>query len=173
MGIRSKVNALPEELRRELEQRLIRNGFSDYDGLVEWLVSQGFEIHRSSVYRFGSKFEDRLRALKVSTEKARAVVEASPDDAGDMSEALTRLTQQAAFDILMELELDPETIEFPKLVRAIADINRSSVTLKKYQAEARVRIEADLKKLEAEGYDKNTLAALQNRISIYLPNNGR
>lgn len=145
MAARSKILQLPDPVRKELEQRLIASGFSDYDGLAQWLLDQGYEIHRSSVYRFGSAFEERVRALKASTDQARAIVEASPDDDGAMNEALMRLTQQMAFDLLMQLQVDPESIEFPKMVRAIADMNRSSVTLKKYQAEIRERVAAAAK----------------------------
>jgi hypothetical protein len=140
MAQRSKITQLPDAVRKELEQRLIAAGFADYDGLADWLAEQGYEIHRSSVYRFGTRFEERVRALKASTDQARAIVEASPDDDGSMNEALMRLTQQTAFDLLMEMKVDPETIEFPKLVRAISDMNRSSVTLKKYQTEVRERV---------------------------------
>lgn len=140
MPARSQISQLPEELRKRLEQMLIANNFSDYDGLAQWLSEQGFEIHRSSVYRFGTQFEERVRALKASTEQARAIVQASPDDDGSMNEALMRLTQQMAFDLLMQLQVDPESIDFPKLVRAISDMNRSSVALKKYRDEVRERV---------------------------------
>lgn len=140
MAARSKILQLPEPVRRELEQRLIASGFSDYDGLAQWLAEQGYEIHRSSVHRFGSQFEDRVRALKVSTDQARAIVEASPDDDGAVNEALMRLTQQMAFDLLLQLQVDPDSIDFPKLVRAVSDMNRSSVALKRYQTEVRERV---------------------------------
>lgn len=140
MPARSQISQLPEELRKRLEQMLIANNFSDYDGLAQWLLEQGFEIHRSSVYRFGAQFEERVRALKASTEQARAIVSASPDDDGAMNEALMRLTQQMSFDLLMELQIDPKSIDFPKLVRAISDMNRSSVALKKYRDEVRERV---------------------------------
>ena len=42
MPPRSKVSKLPDAIQRELEQRLIANGFSDYDGLAAWLDEQGF-----------------------------------------------------------------------------------------------------------------------------------
>lgn len=145
MAARSKILQLPEEVRKRLEAMLIANNFSDYDGLAQWLLEQGFEIHRSSVHRFGSAFEERVRALKASTDQARAIVEASPDDDGAMNEALMRLTQQMAFDLLMQLSVDPESIDFPKLVRAISDMNRSSVALKKYRDEMREKVAAAAK----------------------------
>lgn len=142
MVARSKIELLPEDIRKALEQRLIAQAFGGYDALAEWLAEQGFEIHRASIHRFGQKFEERCRMLKVSTDQARAIVEASPDEDGAMNEALIRLTQQKAFDLLMELEIDPDTIEFPKLARAIADMTRAGVGLKKYSSEVRARAKA-------------------------------
>lgn len=139
MPQRSQIEMLPIEVREQLEQRLIANGFSDYAGLAAWLSEQGYEIHKSSVHRFGATFEDRLRALKASTDQARAVVAASPDDEGKVNEAVMRLTQQQIFETLMELKVDPEQIEFPKLVSAIATLNRSSLALKLYQQQVRER----------------------------------
>lgn len=169
MAPRSKIDQLPADIRKALEQRLIAQGFADYEGLADWLGEAGFEIHRSSVQRFGARFEDRVRALKASTDQARAIVEATPDDDGAMNEALMRLTQQTAFDLLMTLQIDPETIEFPKLCRAISDMNRSSVALKKYQAEAKVRVKAAAESVEKlvagnKGITPETLARIRQEI---------
>ena len=38
MPPRSKIDALPEELRKELEQRLIGSGFSSYREHAAWLA---------------------------------------------------------------------------------------------------------------------------------------
>ena len=139
MAPRSKVQLLPEATRQVLEQRLIAGGFAGYEALAEWLAEQGFAISKSALHRFGSKFEDRCQALKIATDQARAIVEGSPDDDGAMSEALLRLTQQKLFDVLLEIEVDPETIDLPKLARAIADMSRSTVTLKRYRAEVHAK----------------------------------
>ena len=87
---------LPEPMRAYLDQRLIGGGFRDYVALEEWLRSQGFEIGKSSIHRYGSKLEMRIQDLKRSTEEAKAIVAAAPDDAADMSEALMRLLQAGA-----------------------------------------------------------------------------
>lgn len=142
MGQRSKITQLPNDVRTELERRLVERGFADYDGLAEWLAERGFEVHRSSVYRYGSAFEKRVKAMQAATMQARAIVEATPDDDGAMSEALMRLTQEKVFDILLQIEVDPETVDLHKLTRSVADMQRASVTLRRYQAEVRKRAEA-------------------------------
>ena len=41
MPARSKITQLPDEIRAELERRLITGGFSDYSSLELWLRDQG------------------------------------------------------------------------------------------------------------------------------------
>ncbi len=139
MAPRSKILKLPEDVRRELERRLVAGGFGDYEGLAAWLAEQGYAIGKSTIHRFGSQFEERLGALKIASEQARAVVAQSPDDEGAMNEALVRLVQERLFGVLMELQVDPETLDLPKLARAIADLSRSTVQLKKYRAEVQAK----------------------------------
>jgi len=138
MPQRSAVTQLPDEVREDLDRRLIKSGFANYQGLADWLIEQGYEISKSSIHRHGQQLEQRLQAIKISTESARAIANASPDDEGAMGDALTRLMQDKIFNMLLELEkIDADQIDVTKLGRMIADLNRSSVTQKKWQAEAR------------------------------------
>ena len=137
MPPRSAVSKLPDDVREELNRRLVSSQFSDYDGLTEWLAGKGYTIGRASVGRYGKAFEDRIKTLKLVSEQARAVVAEAPDDDNSVNAALIRLAQEKAFNVLIDLDLDPETIEFPKLMRAIADMGRASVQQQRFAAEAR------------------------------------
>jgi hypothetical protein len=139
---RSKVLQLPKEIRDDLDRRLVKGGFADYAALTAWLEKKGFEISKSSLHRYGQTFEQRCAALQKVTEQARAIVAENPDDDNAVNEALVRLAQEKAFTVLMEMQLDPDTVELPKLIRSIADIGRASVQQKKYQAEVRAKAEA-------------------------------
>ena len=55
------VYSLPTEVREELINRLISNGFSQYEDLSEWLKSLGYNIGKSAVHRFGSQLELDIR----------------------------------------------------------------------------------------------------------------
>lgn len=146
---RSKVIDLPIEIRQELERRLMANAFSDYEGLSAWLAEQGYELSRSAVHRYGQSFEDRVGALRIATEQARVLCEASPDDDGVMGEALMRLAQERMFGLLVEMDVDPEKVDITKLVRSISELSRSHVGLKQYQAKVRAGIESAKKALES------------------------
>lgn len=142
MPPRSKVDELPEAARQELEQRLIKNGFSGYEELSLWLQQQGFEISKSSLHRWGSTFEERCAALRMATQQAKAIVAATPDDEGDMTEALMRLMQERLFSALVDIEVDPKKLNLGSLAKALAPIARASIAQKKYAAEVKERVRA-------------------------------
>jgi hypothetical protein len=150
MPKRSTVETLPKELKEWLDAELVKRGFSDYLQLAADLKTKGAEVSKSSLHRYGSKFEERMAQLKVSTDQARAVVQASPDDEGAMNEALIRLTQDRLFQVLMDLEVDPASVNLSKLTKSIADLARSSISQKKWEIEVRTKAAERIKAVEAE-----------------------
>lgn len=166
MPKRAAIELLPEEARKKVNQLLIDSNFAGYDQLADQinLLLQDYDlelqISRSAIHRYGKDFQQRCEALRIATEQAKAIVEATPDDAGDMAEALQRLTQERLFSILVELEGDVTPRDLSAIARSVADINRTSVTTKKYAAEVRDKLEAKFKALEAEsgsGVSKRTI----------------
>ncbi len=144
MPPRSKIQTvLNDEDRKALNARLVKSGFADYSEHAEWLAERGYEIARSSVHRYGQDFEDRLNRLKLATEQARTIVEASPDDEGMMSDALTRLLQEKLFTVLQDMEVDPDKVNIASLGKAIADLNRANISQKKWQQEYREKIQLE------------------------------
>ena len=139
MLARSKVAALPPEVKAWLDRALAENNFSDYELLAEELKARGYAISKSALHRYGQAFETRLSALKMASEQARAVVAAAPDEEGAVNEALMRLVQEHLFKLLMAEEGE---FDLPKVARAVAELGRATVTQKKWQAEVRARAEA-------------------------------
>lgn len=150
MPRRSKVAGLPPALKEWLDAELVRRGFADYEQLAADLKAQGAEVGKSSLHRYGTQFEARLAQLKASTEQARAVVAASPDDEGAMNEALIRLTQDKLFNVLVELDVDPDSVNITKVTKSIADLARASVTQKRWQMDVRAKVAAELREVEAQ-----------------------
>jgi hypothetical protein len=141
MPQRSAVMQLPEVVRSELDRKLITNGFSDYAGLADWLAEQGYEIGKSSIHRYGSKFEERLAALKSSTQQAIEMKNLLGDDEAAVSEMSIQLAQGLMFNLMIERGEDLSPREMALITRALADSSRSSIAVKKYQAEVRDRCE--------------------------------
>jgi Protein of unknown function (DUF3486) len=157
----SLIDQLPNTTKAELDKKLIESGFSGYRELSQWLTDQGFEICKSSIGKYGKGFKDRLAALKLSHDFAIAYKEALPDDAGARAEVLTELAQDSLFNLLLQLQRraqdlgdDDDLTGISKLIsttsRAISDVNRSGVTIKKYAAEVKEKQRNKLDELSAQ-----------------------
>jgi len=158
MPRRSKVLDLPAAVKKWLDGALIDGNFSGYEELAAELKGRGYDISKSGLHRYGSSFDDRLRALKLVTEQAKAVVLAAPDEEDAVTEALVRLTQEKLFTVVMDLNVDPEKVNLSSITRSIAELARSSVNQKKYAAEVRAKDAEKLTKLEGEAKSgKSTL----------------
>lgn len=147
MGKRSAVDALPEDVRRWLDRALSSKGFAQYQLLEAELRERGYDISKSAIHRYGQKLERRLSAIKASTEAAKLIAEATPDQADARSEALTSIIQTELFEALVSLQdasdgdIDPaERIGMlSSAAKNIATLSRSSVNLKRFQADAEER----------------------------------
>ena len=142
----SKIDMLPEEVRRELDTKILANGFGGYVALSAWLSDKGFAIGKTNVGNYGQKLERRMAAIKASTEAARMIAAAAPDDADERSNAIISLVQTEIFDSLLSLqdaadESDPaERIDLlGKAAKNIATLTRASITRNKWADEVRVR----------------------------------
>lgn len=158
MPRRSKIEGLPKDVKRWIDSALIDGNFSGYEMLAAELKAKGYDISKSGLHRYGASFDERLRALKLVTEQAKAVVLAAPDEEDAVTEALVRLTQEKLFSVVMDLNVDPEKVNLSSITRSIAELARSSVNQKKYAADVREKDAAKLAKLEGEaGSGKSTL----------------
>lgn len=171
----SKLDLLPDDLRRDLDARIIGNGFAGYVELSAWLASRGFSIGKSAVGAYGQKLERRLSAIRASTEAARLITEAAPDESDDRSNAIISLVQTQIFEALLGLQ-DAEDENDPgarveilgKAAKNIATLTRASVARNKWAAEVRKKIDtaaAEVRKLAAgAGVSDETLAAIDARL---------
>jgi len=173
MPQRSKIITLPEEVLGELNQKLLAGKFCDYSALAEWLQSKGFDISRSSLHRYGQNFEERLAAITMATEQAKAVSEAAKDDEGCMNESLIRLVQTKAFEALVE---SGDAYNLPKMGVMIAKLSKASVDQKKWMAETRKKAAAALKNIEEKtatsgkkSLDPETLRIIREEIYGIVP----
>jgi hypothetical protein len=94
---RSRIYELPAAIREELEARLGESGYGSLDEHVEWLAGQGYEISRSSVWRYipaARSINTVLARLRASAAAAGAVIEVS---SADVSEAGRRVMAETIF----------------------------------------------------------------------------
>ncbi len=165
MPPRSKVHALPPELKEWLDNELIARGFGDYVQLAEDLKARGADVSKSALQRYGSPFEQRMAQLKLAGEQARALVDAVPDEEDKLGAAVVRMAQERIFKLLMELELDPADVDVNKLFKNAAEIGKASVTHKRFSMEARAAIEAEARRKLLEE-QKAKLEALGHQAGV-------
>jgi hypothetical protein len=168
MPARSKINLLPDELRAELERRLITSGFSNYDAIAQWLRDQDQDISRSAVHRFGQDFAAKCDAIRIATEQAKAIVATVGDDEGSMNEALIRLIQQLSFDILIKNQDADIASLLPKMGIMVAKLSKASVDQKKWMADIRTKAKQtadDVGKIAKQGgMSETTAKEIRRRI---------
>lgn len=171
----SKINQLPEEVRRELEEKIISNGFGGYVALSDWLATHGYEIGKSTLGVHGKKLERHIAAVKASTQAALALEEAARDDADARSNAIYAQFQSGIFDALMALdEAEDEADPVKKLAlltkagKDFAAIGRGNLARQRWAAEVRAKLDAarqDVRRIAADaGVPDEVQAAIDARL---------
>ena len=131
MPLRSRIiYDLPPDLRRELEQRIIADGYSRYDAHVQWLANRGHHISLSSIKRFGRQLR-KIEHIRAATREAEALV-ASTEDSGALADATVRLAQGALYDLIQATE-DHDLKALASAARAVADLARASRSIRDEQ----------------------------------------
>jgi len=155
MPPRSSVLGLPPRIRRQLEQRLIANGFSGYRDLARSLQQRGYRISKGAVHRYGRQFEQRWCVQQMAHDQARALVRVADGDEFVATEALVRLLQQRLLTILIESEKPIDEFHLPSLIRAISNLNRTIMMQRRWVSAKQDRLD----QLKRDGAGR--LAALQ------------
>lgn len=140
MPARSAVGQLPEEIRDELNRRLVENGFAGYAALAAWLADQGYKVSKSAVHRHGSALEEQFDEAMADVRRTRALAKACKDegDEGDVLTATSGILQEQLLRIAIALrQADTDPAEAAKSIsvvaRAHADVGRMQVALQKWQ----------------------------------------
>lgn len=148
MAKRSKIAGLPADVKTWLNAALVEGNFSGYEDLEKLLTERGFTIGKSSIHRYGQQLENKLAAVRASTEAARAIAEAAPDDADLRSAAAMSLVQTEIFNVMVALqeanEASPEDRLklMAKAAKPLAELSRASVNQKKWEAEVNNKVKA-------------------------------
>ena len=165
MPPRSKVHSLPPELKEWLDNELMARGFSNYEQLAADLNARGAQVSRSALQRYGSPFEKKLAQLKLAGEQARSLVDAVQDEEDKLGAAVIRMTQEKIFNLLMELDINPEEVDVNKLFKNAAEIGKASVNQKRFSMEARAAIKDEARR-ELLAEQKAQLDALGNKGGV-------
>lgn len=175
MGRKSSIDRLSDDVKTHIEKRLAERRLT-LDELIAELreafpdeAAENNLPSRSAVGRYGQKLERRLAAIRASTEAAKIIQANAGDDKDARSEALTALIQTELFEAILDMqEANSEEVDSAERVgvlstaaKNIATLTRSSVNLKKFQAEVE---EAAREKLLKE--QKAKLDAMVNKGGV-------
>lgn len=178
MPPRNKVFDLPQEVREELNEKLVSSGFQGYEALAGWLGERGYNVSKSSVHRYGQdlqeEFEEAMGDVKKTTALAKAMVADQDDESGSLLDATARIAQDHLLRILIALrnaEHEPEKAakHIATVTKSMADIGRVSLSQKKWAKELRVEVAKEAAaKAEtagrAQGLSNEGVAALRAAI---------
>lgn len=148
MARRPKIDALPADLKTQLERLLLDKAHGGYMALSAWLKEQGFEISHAAVHRYDQRLQNVMSRIKASTEAARLIAQAAPDEADEHSAAVLRMVQSSLFEAMTRVteadDADPadQVKLLSQAARAIADASRASIGQKKWADEVKQKLDA-------------------------------
>lgn len=178
MGNKSSILRLPDEIRQAVE-RLLADQRHTLDDVLAAL-REAFPHHelpsRSALGRYGQKLNQRLAAIRASTEAARLISEQVGDEKDVRSEAVMALVQSELFETIVNLQEATDADDPSERVgllssaaKNIATLTRASIALKRHQRQVGEAIAAKVAEMERAankggGLDAATLARVREEI---------
>lgn len=149
MSRRRRIDGLPEDVRRQIDERLVAGGFGGYEALAAWLGEMGLTISKSALHRYGkdlqSQYDEAMsdaRALLALTRAAGDLGESGSEIAAGAATILQTDIVRTALEIRREKDPEKRASLLAKLTRAQADIGRMTISVEKFRTEIRAKAAA-------------------------------
>ena len=179
-----KIDTLPQELRRELDDRAAAAGWGDVRGLSAWLAEQGYSIGKTAVGEhvaaLRAEYDDTMREVRAMAALARIMVDEDPDQQASLNDLAGRLmTDQlvrAAKELrgAVDLPIEERIPLLKALAQPITQAQRAAVYSRRWSAEQQKAVEeAAREAAKAAGLDDATADKIATGVQIYLPDNQR
>lgn len=182
----SKIATLPEELRAWLQRAIVDRGYGDIVGLTEELNAMckaggvAITIGKSAVGEESKRVKRAQESIRATTEAARLIAEASPDDADQRSAAAMALVQSEMFELLLDVR-EAEGVQDPvermammdKAALALSRLSRARVNQARWAVDVSERAKAaadQVSKLARQGgLSEATVATIRASILGIAP----
>ncbi len=154
MSRRSKIKTkVPAKIREEFDAELVAGGFSDYQGLTDWLnerlKAEGIDMKVSvmAANRYGKAFQESFERDMAEANQtyhiAKIAMANNEDTEGVVRDATIRTLQTRLLRLSSALREAEEAGDDPhklaettsKISRALADLGRVEIASQKYKAE--------------------------------------
>jgi Protein of unknown function (DUF3486) len=150
-----KIATLPAELRAWLHKAIVERGFGDIVGLTEELnelCKQGgiaINIGKSAVGAESQRVKRAQEAIRATTEAARLIAEAAPDEGDNRSAAAMAIVQSEVFELLLKIR-ESDDMENPvdrlevmnEAALGLSRLSRSRVNQARWNAEVSAKAKA-------------------------------
>jgi len=154
---------LPAEVREQVDRLLIEQ--ATYDEIKAFLDSEGYDISRSAIGRYGHDFLAAYQNLRIIEDKSRALV----SEAGDgmvLEEAAAKLFSQMILEAQLSGKLDIKKL--PRIISDFAKLQTSTVSrerLKRDIAERVAQTADDVAKtIKKSGLSDETAEEIRKKI---------
>lgn len=153
-----KIDRLPEELRRVVENKLLEG--HTYAEISEYLKKMGEDIHYSAVARYGKPFLQKFESVRMAKEYAKMLAEDNADrPTTELHEANNALVSQMIMEALINPEMSDE--EKLKAAKNIAVLQRAQVANEKIKIDSR----------KAAGEVKQAMKKIKEQVFAEIGNN--
>ncbi len=177
----SKIAKLPPELRTWLHCAIVQRGYGDIVALTEELNALCKEggvaitIGKSAVGEESKRIKRAQEAIRATTEAAKLIAEAAPDDGDNRSMAAMAIVQSEVFELLLQVR-ESETIVDPverlgvmnEAALGLSRLSRSRVNQARWNAEVQAKVAAAADKVtklaRKSGADPKTVAEIRASI---------
>lgn len=149
-----KVDKLPEEIRKEVENRLLEG--HTYKEIANYLKEMGHNISKTSIHRYGKPFLQKFESVRLAKEFAQLLAEDNIErPTTELHEANNALISQMIMEALISDKVEQQT----KLdaARSIATLQRAQVQNERLKLNARKEagaVHTALKRLKQQVYEE-------------------
>lgn len=181
MPPRSKIAALPEDIRAWLHKALVERGFGDIVALTAELNAMckeggvAISIGKSAVGAESQKVQRAQEAIRATTEATRLIAEASADQTDSRSEAVLALVQSEVFELMLQVREAGQTEDpaarlkiMASVAKSVSTLSRARVNQAKWRDELDLRAKAAADKVEAlakkGGANAKTIREIREQI---------
>ena len=148
--ISSKIDELPEDLRRKVDVMLADTS-NTYEYISQFLKGEGYDISKSSVGRYATRTNNAMQRLleaQAQTDRLIQVVKENPE--ADYTEAAILLTMNGLLTKVATAEEEFNEMPLDKAGRLIASLSRTKVYKDRVKQDMRKKADTAFRELESE-----------------------